>query len=310
MNPDFHLFTKPKRNDHERATHEREHRAPELTPRGFMGVTAAGTLPRCRARTSGSITTAAFAAPSRPRTRSRVFMAAGWRSRYLRSQRTTLRAAPAAESGLLRPSRHNTKVDHLKFTQGSREDAGSSTKARDIRTFTAAALGFICTLESLPLAHGYIRRPMPMRTSSVIAHLVRRTRTAGFVAIANREGGANRHMKAATPRFLCTVPVVRIVDPDAGQRAPGRVRRPLLRPPICSKSCRRNGLHYGSAFIARACQSLDAAVGAAVAVAKSFDRRSSEARSTPNPPFGQGCCRAPVIEAGALMQVTSSNPVR
>jgi hypothetical protein len=118
-----------------------------LSRRGFMGVTAAGTLAALVGR-EPQVLRAAQAAPPRPATADAVivlWMAGGMAQtetfdpkRYTPFERgvhisRVLSTFPTID----------TAVDHIKFTQGLEQIAGVMDRGAIIRSFIAADLGFI-----------------------------------------------------------------------------------------------------------------------------------------------------------------------
>ena len=290
-----------------------------MTRRGFIGVTAAATLAalvghepqaaRAR-RTAGR-------GPARPPTPSSCCgWPAAWRSTETFDPKRYTPFAPGVpiKDVLSTFPTIDTKVDHIKFTQGLEQIASVIDKGAVIRTFTAADLGFI--LHSRHQYHwhtGYIPpQPMAMpHIGSVISRTLgpRHPDMPAFIAIGQTVEGAGEigTLKAFhTAGFLGTDhgPFL-IVDP---QDAASAVRPPkelgdarfASRRELFEKLLAQEPVYqYGSAFQREAVVQVArlARIGCCGRRRRrrSTSRSSRRSRSTPTTPAGSAraaCSRA------------------
>src|SRR5262245_54242020 len=300
-----------------------------LTRRGFIGVTAAGTLASLIGREPLQLRAAQAPAKATADAVIVLWMAGGMASTETFDPKRYTPFAPGVpiKDVLSTFPTIDTKVDHIKFTQGLENIAGIIDKGAVIRSFMAADLGFI--LHSRHQYHwhtGYIP-PQPMAMPHIGAVI---SRTLGprnadmpaFVAIGQTVEGAGEiaTLKAFhTAGFLGTDhgPFL-IVDP---QDAASAVRPPKelgearfqSRRQLFEKLLAQEPVHqYGSTFQREAVvRSLDAADRLLRSPsAKAFDlslepQASFDAYNTGR--FGQGCLLARrLVEAGArYVEVTS-----
>jgi hypothetical protein len=302
-----------------------------LSRRGFMGVTAAGTLAALVGR-EPQVLRAAQAAPPRPATADAVivlWMAGGMAQTETFDPKRYTPFAPgvAIKDVLSTFPTIDTAVDNIKFTQGLERIASVMDRGTVIRTFNAADLGFI--LHSRHQYHwhtGYIP-PQPMAMPHVGAVV---SRTLGprnpdvpaFIAIGQTVEGAGEigTLKAFhTAGFLGSEhgPFL-IVDPqDAASavRPPKelgaarfRTRRQLFEKLLAQEPVHQYGSDFQRTSLVR---SLDAADRLLTSPsAKAFDlslepKKTFDAYNTGR--FGQGCLLARrLVEAGArYVEVTS-----
>ena len=318
-------------NDLDRLTRDERHVYSRLTRRGFMGVTAAGTLAALVGREPQRLD-AQTAGPRQGATADAVivlWMAGGMASTETFDPKRYTPFAPGVpiKDVLSTFPTIDTKVDHIKFTQGLENIAGVIDKGAVIRSFVAADLGFI--LHSRHQYHwhtGYIP-PQPMAMPHLGAVI---SRTLGpknpdvpaFIAVGQTVEGAGEigTLKAFhTSGFLGSEhgPFL-LVDPqDAASavRPPkelGDARFRSRRELLTALLAREPVYQYGSDFQRESLvKSLDAADRLLRSPsAKAFDlslepRKTFDAYNTGR--FGQGCLLARrLIEAGArYVEVTS-----
>src|SRR5918993_4162748 len=309
-----------------------EHRIYQsLTRRGFMGVTAAGTLAALVGHEPERLD--AQAAGPRPGATADavivLWMAGGMASTETFDPKRYTPFAPGVpiKDVLSTFPTIDTKVDHIKFTQGLEKIAGVIDKGAVIRTFTAADLGFI--LHSRHQYHwhtGYIPpQPMAMpHIGSVVSKTLgpKNPDMPAFIAIGQAVEGPGEiaTLKAFhTAGFLGTDhgPFL-IVDPqDAASavRPPKELgearfssRRELFEKLLAQEPVYRHGSDFQRESLVRALDGADRLLRSPSA--RAFDlalepEASYKAYDTGK--FGQGCLLARrLVEAGArYVEVTS-----
>ena len=169
----------------------------QLTRRGFMGVTAAGTLASLVGREPLQLRAAQDAPKATADAVIVLWMAGGMASTETFDPKRYTPFAPGVpiKDVLSTFPTIDTKVDHIKFTQGLENIASVIDKGTVIRSFMAADLGFI--LHSRHQYHwhtGYIPpQPMAMpHIGSVISRTLgpRNADMPAFVAIGQTVEGA------------------------------------------------------------------------------------------------------------------------
>jgi hypothetical protein len=308
---------------------EEEALARRLTRRGFMGVTAAGTLAALAGREPALVHGAQAAPKATADAIIVLWMAGGMAQTETFDPKRYTPFAPGVPISQVLSTfpTIDTAVDHIKFTKGLEQIASVIDRGTVIRSFTAADLGFI--LHSRHQYHwhtGYVP-PQPMAMPHIGAVI---SRTLGprnpdvpaFISIGQTIEGAGEigTLKAFhTAGFLGADhgPFL-IVDPqDAASavRPPAelgerrfRTRRQLLEQLLAEEPVSRYGSDFQRDAVVRSLESADRLLRSPSA--KAFDlslepKRSFDAYNTGR--FGQGCLLARrLVEAGArYVEVTS-----
>jgi uncharacterized protein (DUF1501 family) len=299
-----------------------------LSRRGFLGATAGATL----AALAGTEPALARAA-AQPRARADavivLWMAGGMAQTETFDPKKYTPFAPGVPISQVLSTfpTIDTKVDHIKFTQGLERIGGVMDKGAVIRSFMAADLGFILHSRHQYHWHTGYSPPQPMAMPHIGAVI---SKTLGpkhpdmpaFIAIGQTVEGAGEiaTLKAFhTAGFLGTEhgPFL-IVDPrDAasavrppeGMTAPrAQSRRQLLESLLAADPVHQHGSDYQRQSLVRALESADRLLNSPSA--RAFDlslepKASFDAYNTGR--FGQGCLLARrLVEGGArYVEVTS-----
>ena len=313
----------------EELTPEERHIYQQLSRRGFMGATAAATLGALIGREPQLLRAAQAPAKATADAVIVLWMAGGMASTETFDPKRYTPFAPGVpiKDVLSTFPAIDTKVDHIKFTQGLENVASVIDRGTVIRSFMAADLGFI--LHSRHQYHwhtGYIPpQPMAMpHIGSVISRTLgpKNPDMPAFVAIGQTVEGAGEiaTLKAFhTAGFLGTDhgPFL-IVDPqDAASavRPPKELgearfqsRRQLFEKLLAQEPVYQHGGSFQREAVVRSLDSADRLLRSPSA--RAFDlslepKASFDAYNTGR--FGQGCLLARrLVEAGArYVEVTS-----